>query len=558
MSSPLLSVEHLNITFQSHFAPVHAVNDLNFVLHQGESLALVGESGCGKSTTALALMQLLSKKAQISGNIRFDGQNLLGLSSGKMQQLRGKSLSMIFQEPMTSLNPVYTIGDQIIEVIRLHQSCSKQVARQRAIELLDLVKIPEPHRRVDAYPHQLSGGQRQRAMIAMAVSCQPKLLIADEPTTALDVTVQAQILNLLDQLRQEFSMSLLLITHDLGVVSQWTDHVAVMYGGVKVEEGQTQTVLTHPQHPYTQGLLATSLHGTQVKYYTEGALPEIHVTSDKVTGLQQFDVIQHQFQPDKPETQNTHDVLLDVQHLSCEYHVNKQVIQAVNDVSFSIKKGQVLGLVGESGCGKSTLSKTLLRLLRPKQGQIYLQGTDIAQLPEKLLKPHRSEIQMVFQDPYASLNPRHTVFDILDTILKVHGMSGKQDRKQQIATMLDRVGLPANSGYRYPHEFSGGQRQRIGIARALILKPSLVICDEPVSALDVSIQAQILNLLIDLKKAFNLSYLFISHDLAVVRYISDQVMVMQQGQIVEQNSAKQIWHQPQHAYTKTLIESIPV
>lgn len=567
----LLQIQGLDVLFplkqgsglgqqQSH---THAVSDLNLTLQRGRTLALVGESGCGKSTTALALMRLLPKYAKVSGRVMFDGQDLLRLSDTEMRHLRGNTLSMIFQEPMTSLNPVFTIGAQIIESFRQHQGLSKMAARQRTLELLDLVRIPEPHKRIDDYPHQLSGGQRQRVMIAMAVSCQPRLLIADEPTTALDVIVQTQILELLDELRRELSMAVLMITHDLGVVSEWADDVIVMYGGKPVEAGVVSSILQAPQHPYTRGLLDASLHGSGKIHYTQGALPEINVTTQTETNLagavtthQIFEVHTPAFVQNKP-VQALSLPLLAVENLHCEYLQGHNVIKAVRGVSFEIKTSETLGLVGESGCGKSTLSKALLRLLKPSSGSIVLNGNDITTLSERDLKPYRPQMQMVFQDPYASLNPRHTVYETLETVLRVHGVKDRQERYRRVMSILDDVGLLGSAAYRYPSEFSGGQRQRIGIARALIMKPALVICDEPVSALDVSIQAQILNLLSDLKHEYNLAYLFISHDLAVVRYMADNMMVMQNGQIVEAGTPEKIWQAPEQPYTQTLLASVP-
>ncbi|MGB6103332.1 MAG: ABC transporter ATP-binding protein [Pusillimonas sp.] len=552
---PLLQVEGLNVHFRGTQGLLHAVKDLNFAIAPEETLALVGESGCGKSTTALAIMRLLAPGASLSGRIAFGGANLLALSPREMRRLRGSEISMIFQEPMTSLNPVYTIGWQIVETLRQHEHLSAKAARQRAIELLDLVRIPEPQRRIDDYPHQLSGGQRQRVMIAMAVACRPALLIADEPTTALDVTIQAQVLSLLDGLRRDLSMGVLLITHDLGVVAEWADRVVVMYGGEQVEEGATQSLFLAPAHPYTQGLLGASLHAGKALHYSEARLPEIRTERDSETGGNRFTL----HTPDLPGrlARPQSRALLSVRNLRTDYQTRQGVVHAVDDVSFDIGAGQIVGLVGESGSGKSTLCKTLLRLIPAASGSIVFDGVDVAPLKESKLKAWRRRVQMVFQDPYASLNPRRTVFDILDTVLRVHEVGPAAERSRRIAAMLDRVGLPANAARRYPNEFSGGQRQRIGIARALILKPSLVICDEPVSALDVSVQAQILNLLVELKEDFNLSYFFISHDLAVVRYIADDVLVMNHGKIVESGRNRQIWDDPQHAYTRSLIASIP-
>ncbi|WP_224652721.1 ABC transporter ATP-binding protein [Pectobacterium versatile] len=551
---PLLDIQDLHVDFPGH----QAVRGLNLTINAGETLALVGESGCGKSATALSLMRLVAEPGKISGRILFDGQDLLTLPDRQMRQLRGNTLSMIFQEPMTSLNPVLSIGQQISETLRLHEALTPAQARTRAIELLDLVKIPEPARRVDDYSHNLSGGQRQRVMIAMAVACRPRLLIADEPTTALDVTIQAQILALLDNLRREFSMSLLLITHDLGLVAQWADRVAVMYAGQKVEEAQAADLFqssTHcfsPKHSYTRGLLATSLHMDQDRHYRTHRLAEIHhaPTDEGFTLLTPPTLIHRATDTDQPP-------LLSLKNIHTRYSTAQGKVLAVDDVSLTILPGETLGLVGESGCGKSTLSKTILRLLPPSHGQIVFDGQDITTLKEPRLKALRQRVQMIFQDPYASLNPRHSIQHILETPLIVHGLGDRSQRQQAIKNIIDRVGLPQSSLNRYPHEFSGGQRQRIGIARALVVRPSLVICDEPVSALDVSIQAQILNLLVELKNEMGLSLLFISHDLAVVRYIADRVMVMQNGRCVESGDHHSIWHQPQHPYTRKLIDAVP-
>ncbi|MEQ9843712.1 ABC transporter ATP-binding protein [Pectobacterium brasiliense] len=551
---PLVDIQDLRVDFPGH----QAVRGLNLAINAGETLALVGESGCGKSATALSLMRLVAEPGTISGRILFDGQDLLTLPDRQMRQLRGNALSMIFQEPMTSLNPVLSIGQQISETLRLHETLTPAQARTRAIELLDLVKIPEPARRVDDYPHNLSGGQRQRVMIAMAVACRPRLLIADEPTTALDVTIQAQILALLDNLRREFSMSLLLITHDLGLVAQWADRVAVMYAGQKVEEAQAADLFqssTHrfaPKHSYTRGLLATSLHMDQDRHYRTHRLAEIHhaPTDEGFTLLTPPTLIHRATDTSQPP-------LLSLKNIHTRYSTAQGKVLAVDDVSLTILPGETLGLVGESGCGKSTLSKTILRLLPPSHGQIVFDGQDITTLKESRLKALRQRVQMIFQDPYASLNPRHSIQHILETPLIVHGLGDRAQRQQAIKNIIDRVGLPQSNLSRYPHEFSGGQRQRIGIARALVVRPSLVICDEPVSALDVSIQAQILNLLVELKNDMGLSLLFISHDLAVVRYIADRVMVMQNGRCVESGDHHSIWHQPQHPYTRKLIDAVP-
>ncbi|ABE36068.1 nickel import ATP-binding protein NikE [Paraburkholderia xenovorans LB400] len=557
----LLEVRDLRVSFGAH----EAVRGLNFEVAQGETLALVGESGCGKSATALSLMRLVPAPAQVTGSVCFDGRELLDLSAPEIRAVRGRQISMIFQEPMTSLNPVLSIGAQIVETLRQHERLSKAAAWKRAIELLELVRIPEPQRRVFDYPHELSGGQRQRVMIAMAVACRPRLLIADEPTTALDVTIQARILELLDGLRRELSMSLLLITHDLGVVAQHADRVAVMLAGELVEEAPVEQLFTRPGHAYTQGLLGASLNLADDLHYQGWKLPEIrHGIADD--GKPTFAVVPRSARTGQYVTQTAvrsaahddapllalHDVRIDYPHRH-----GKSTLRAVDGVSLQIARGETVGLVGESGCGKSTLSKAILRLIPATRGQIRLRGTDLVPLRERELRPLRRHVQMVFQDPYASLNPRRTVGEILNTVLVVNGVDDARQRQLRIAAILDRVGLPGSALGRFPHEFSGGQRQRIGIARALVLEPDLLICDEPVSALDVSIQAQILNLLVELKRDLGLAYLFISHDLSVVRYIADRVHVMQAGRIVESGDHREIWRAPQHAYTRTLLEAIP-
>jgi peptide/nickel transport system ATP-binding protein len=554
----LLEVRDLKVAFGAH----EAVRGLSFDIAAGETLALVGESGCGKSATALALIGLLPETSRVSGSLRFDGRDLLGLSVRERRRLRGKDISMIFQEPMTSLNPVLSIGAQVVETLREHETLSRAAAWQRAVELLEMVQIPEPQRRAKDYPHELSGGQRQRVMIAMAVACRPRLLIADEPTTALDVTVQAHILDLLDSLRRELSMGLLLITHDLGVVAGHADRVAVMLAGEKVEEAKVDRLFAQPRHAYTQGLLGASLNLDDEVHYRAWKLPEIRHGTDE-QGRAVFNVIPRVARaPSVPRSDHRSaesTPLLSVRDLRIDYpqRSGHGVLSAVDGVSFEIGRGETVGLVGESGCGKSTLSKAILRLVNVTGGEIRLHGKDIAHMPERALRPLRRHVQMVFQDPYASLNPRRTVQDILDSVLIVNGVSDAATRRIRIAGIVDRVGLPSNTLGRYPHEFSGGQRQRIGIARALVLTPDLLVCDEPVSALDVSIQAQILNLLVELKQELGLAYLFISHDLSVVRYIADRVHVMQRGKIVESGQHHQIWKHPQHAYTRTLLDAIP-
>jgi peptide/nickel transport system ATP-binding protein len=563
----LLEVRDLRVSFGAH----EAVRGLNFDIAQGETLALVGESGCGKSATALSLMRLVPTPGRVTGSLRFDGRELLDLPAREIRAIRGQQISMIFQEPMTSLNPVLSIGTQIVETLRQHERLSKATAWKRAVELLELVQIPEPQRRVFDFPHELSGGQRQRVMIAMAVACRPRLLIADEPTTALDVTIQARILDLLDGLRRELSMALLLITHDLGIVARHADRVAVMLAGEKVEEAPVARLFTQARHPYTRGLLGASLNLAEDLHYRGWKLPEIRHGVDE-DGKPSFAVVPRSVRTGQYVADTDTDTdpalhaavpaeapLLALHEVRIDYpqRRGKTTLRAVDGVSLQIARGETVGLVGESGCGKSTLSKAILRLVPIVGGEIRLRGTDLVPLGERELRPLRRHVQMVFQDPYASLNPRRTVAQILDTVLVVNGIGNAQQRRARIATMLDRVGLPSSALGRFPHEFSGGQRQRIGIARALVLEPDLLICDEPVSALDVSIQAQILNLLVDLKRDLGLAYLFISHDLSVVRYIADRVHVMQAGRIVESGHHRDIWRAPQHPYTRTLLDAIP-
>jgi peptide/nickel transport system ATP-binding protein len=561
MMKAILDVDRLAVRFGAQ----HAVNQLSFTVHENEMLALVGESGCGKSTTALAIMRLLPASATLEGRIDFEGRDLIGLSKPTMRSIRGNAISMIFQEPMTCLNPIMTVGQQIVEVLRRHEPLSAGVAWRRATELLDLVRLPEPAKRAHDYPHSLSGGQRQRVMIAMAVACRPRLLIADEPTTALDVTIQAQILQLLDSLRRDLSMAVLLITHDLGVVGQYANRVAVMYSGETVEDGATQRIFTQPRHPYTKGLLGASLTLDQNLHYRKRRLTEIRSHIDTDTGLRDFSLSDERIgnAPNIVFTRSpyvrtpladTRAPLLAVRDLVTRYDGRGT---AVDGVSFDIGHDETVGLVGESGCGKSTLSRTILRLIPSASGTIGLDGQDITHLRGNKLRALRPQVQMIFQDSYASLNPRQHVVDILDAALVVHGVADKQERRRRIADITDRVGLAARSLQRFPHEFSGGQRQRIGIARALVLQPKLVICDEPVSALDVSIRAQVLNLLVELKQSLGLSYLFISHDLSVVRYIADRVLVMNAGKIVESGDHDTIWSRPAHAYTRSLIDAVP-
>jgi peptide/nickel transport system ATP-binding protein len=555
-ASPLLTIRGLEVWYPGGAA----VTDFNLSIRHNEVVALVGESGCGKSTVAAAITRLLSPKARTAGEILLDGSDLLAAPESVLRGVRGNDIAMIFQDPMTSLNPVLSIGVQIIEVLRRHKGLTGAAARARAIELLDLVRIADPHRRVDDFPHHLSGGQRQRVMIAMAVACEPRLLVADEPTTALDATIQAQVLELVAGLREQLSMSLLLITHDLGVVGQWADRVAVMRAGRKVEEGTRDEIFFSPRHPYSRGLLEATLHVAADSHYKRVRLAEMRKVDDVAAGEDDFTFSPATGRAPLPDSVAPAPVVppvLSVRDLVAQYSTRYGTISAVKGVSLTIGRGETLGLVGESGCGKSTLSKTIIGLNPVVSGEVVLDGVDIARLRGGALRPHRAKVQLVFQDPYASLNPRLRVGDMLEEVQLVQGQRDRAERQRHVRAMLDAVGLPAGAVARYPHEFSGGQRQRIGIARALILRPKLLICDEPVSALDVSVRAQILNLFVDLKQEFGLSYLFISHDLAVINYMADRVMVMQKGEVVETVDRDRLFSAASHPYTRQLIAATP-
>ena len=553
----VLEIDSLDV----RFGEARAVRGLSLSVDAGETLALVGESGSGKSATALSILRLLPGTASVDGRILFEGRDLLQLPPRQLEDVRGRDIGMIFQEPMVSLNPVLRVGEQIAETLVRHAGLSRRAARARTLELLAQVRLPRPVEMFERFPHHLSGGQRQRIMIAIAVACSPRLLIADEPTTALDVTVQAEILGLLDTLRRELSMSLLIITHDLGLVSQWADHVHVMYDGSILERGPVHAVLNHPQHPYTRGLLDAALHGDAARHYRHHRLPEIRKHRSADGEPWQFEL--HAAAPvaipsPQPAPENLDVPALEVRDLHVRYRNSKQqVVHAVRGVSFELRTGETLGLVGESGCGKSSLSKAIAQLLPVEQGQVLFEGQDLTQLSGTALGRARRPLQFVFQDPHGSLNPRHTVLEMLDLAQRqLTGLNAKA-RARAAQQMLEQVGLPRSAQLRYPHEFSGGQRQRLGIARALIQRPRVVICDEPVSALDVSVQAQVLNLLSELKERLGLTYLFISHDLAVVRYFTDRVLVMNQGEIVERGESEQVWAAPASSYTKQLLDAAP-
>jgi len=595
--SQLLSIQDLSISFSTENGPIPGVEHVNLEVRKGEIVALVGESGSGKSITSLSILQLLPQPPTLylSGRILFTGRNgrtidLLQQSPRQLQSIRGTEIAMIFQEPMTSLNPVFTCGDQVAEAIRAHRQISAEQAKIEAIALFEKVQLPDPANIYSRWPHQLSGGQKQRVMIAMAMSSRPSLLICDEPTTALDVTVQKTILRLIRQLQETEDMGVIFITHDLGVVAEIADRALVLYRGLVVEEGTVDQLFRHPRHPYTKGLLACrpALHKKgerlpMVSDFLEAAAPPPETSAPSTTPLPSG-TSAPSATPPPPETATPSEAapaaaaipaipadprstypVIQVRNLRVWYPKRKTLLgkvleytKAVDDVSFDVFEGETLGLVGESGCGKTTLGRALMRLAAPTGGHIVFEGTNMADLKASDLKNLRSRIQLIFQDPYSSLNPRLTVGSAIAEVLKVHGTaSTDQQRRQQVTELLEKVGLKTEHFDRYPHEFSGGQRQRIVIARALALRPSFIVCDESVSALDVSVQAQVLNLLNDLKKEFGFTVVFISHDLGVIRYISDRIMVMNRGRIEEIGSAEKVYNHPESAYTKRLIEAIP-
>ncbi len=548
----LVSINNLNIEARTRAGTLKVVNDLSFTIKKSETLCVVGESGCGKSVTALSLMSLLPEGILkvSSGDILFDNTNLAQLSEAELEGIRGNEISMIFQEPMTSLNPLFTVGEQVSEVIRRHKNLNKEKAWVSAVELLDAVKIPNPDKRAFDYPFQLSGGQRQRVMIAIALACQPKILIADEPTTALDVTIQAEILALINRLKEETGTAVMFITHDMAVVAQMADRVVVMHPGKKVEEGTVHEIFNNPQHEYTKSLLAAvpKLGEMASKKYPE---PMRLVGEKKPKAL-------------KPII-GTNEPLLKVNNLVTRYPVKGGVLRrtvarvhAVEDVSFTIMKGKTLSLVGESGCGKSTVGRSLIRLVEPTSGDVNLDGQNILSLNPKDMRKARSNIQMVFQDPFSSLNPQRPLFDQVAEPLRNYGTVKREVLQEKIGDLFDRVKLPRSFMQRYPHQLSGGQRQRIAIARALALNPKLIIADEAVSALDVSVQAQVLNLMMELQVDLGLSFLFISHDMAVVERVSHDVGVMYLGRLVEIGPRPSIFRNPQHPYTQDLLKAVPI
>ncbi|WP_027782830.1 MULTISPECIES: dipeptide ABC transporter ATP-binding protein [Burkholderia] len=565
----VVAVDDLSVTFRREGATFDAVRNVSFHVDRGETLAIVGESGSGKSVTSLALMRLVEHGGGeiTSGRIAFRRRggalvDLARASGATMRGIRGADIAMIFQEPMTSLNPVFTVGDQISEAIALHQSKGAAEARAEALRLLDLVRIPEARRVFARYPHQLSGGMRQRVMIAMALSCRPALLIADEPTTALDVTIQAQILQLIRGLQDEMNMGVIFITHDMGVVAEVADRVLVMYRGEKVEEGESDRIFATPAHRYTRALLAAvprlgSMQGTDVPE----KFPLLKVDGTNATAPTTASAANDA----QPLVDRAAPPILRVRDLVTRFPVKSgvfgrvsQYVHAVERVSFELRAGETLALVGESGCGKSTTGRSLLRLVESQSGSIEFDGRDISALKGPDLQALRRNIQFIFQDPFASLNPRLTVgFSIMEPLL-VHGVASGSEAQARVDWLLDKVGLPREAARRYPHEFSGGQRQRIAIARALALNPKVVIADESVSALDVSVQAQIVNLMLDLQRELGVAYLFISHDMAVVERVSHRVAVMYLGQIVEIGPRRAVFEAPQHPYTRKLMSAVPV
>jgi len=602
--TPLLEIENLRTWFHTEVGPARAVDGISFSINEGETYALVGESGSGKSVTALSIMQLLPKSIGYieNGSIRFCGTELTTRSAAQMREIRGNNISMIFQEPMTALNPVFTAGYQISEIFRLHQHMNRQEAKVRSIEMLDMVGIPEPAARFDNYPHELSGGMQQRVMIAMALACKPKLLIADEPTTALDVTIQSQILSLMSDLQKKTGTAILLITHDMGVVRENADRVGVMYAGNLVEEAPVDELFDHPAHPYTELLmraLPSQTHRKEKLDTIEGLVPkatqqlagcrfenrcparlaccatvpppDFTISENHTAACHLFSdstergAIEVSKEATLPSPLDTGTVRLTTTDLKIYFPLKKSMlgrtrghVKAVDGVSIQLHKGETLALVGESGCGKTTVGKSIIKLHKPTGGTVHFKDSDLARLNKRAMKTMRRNIQFVFQDPFSSLDPRQPVGEIITEGMAVHKIGRSQkERMEKAQSLLERVGLSPDMIYRYPHEFSGGQRQRIVLARALSTDPELLICDEATSALDVSVQAQILNLLKDLQAELKLSYIFITHDLSVVQYLADRVAVMYLGRIVEEGTAEEIFEGAKHPYTQALLSAAP-
>ena len=559
LSKPILSIVNLTVTFLNQQVKTPILKNVNFSLNENEILGVVGESGSGKSVTALTILGLLPKTISevTGGNIYYNNTDITLLTEEELQNIRGKEISMIFQEPMSSLNPSMTCGKQVAEILSQHTNLSKIAIKDEVLSLFEKVKLPNPKRIYKAYPHEISGGQKQRVMIAMAIACKPKVLIADEPTTALDVTVQSEIIKLLKSLQAEYKMSILFISHDLSLVSEIANQVMVMYKGEVVEHGSVDSIFKNPQHNYTKALIAS-------RPSTKNRLKLLPTISDILQDKINYEVITEEQRRQKHEDLYSKPPLLEINNVSKVFWnasgiFKKQIpFKAVNDVNFKIYEGETLGLVGESGCGKSTLSNLILQLDKATEGTIFYKGTDITKVSKSNLRKLRKDIQIIFQDPFASLNPRLSVGEAILEPMMVHQIgSNYKVRKEKVIQLLRRVGLDETAFDKYPHQFSGGQRQRIGIARAIALEPKLIICDESVSALDISVQAQVLNLLNELKDNFNFTYLFISHDLAVVKYMSDQLIVMKDGKIEESGEADSIYKSPVSDYTKKLIHAIP-
>ena len=559
MKNELLKITNLEISFkrEKEFFPV--IKTISYALNSNEILGIVGESGSGKSVSSLAIMGLLPPNiSKISnGEILFEGKNVADFSKKELQNLRGKEISMIFQEPMSSLNPSLKCGFQVVEILHQHTNLSKKEIKEEVLQLFSRVKLPNPEKIYESYPHQISGGQKQRVMIAMAIACKPKILIADEPTTALDVTVQNEIIQLLKDIQQETGMSIIFISHDLALVSEIANRVLVMYKGEIVEQGDAIDVFHNPKHIYTKALISS-------RPSLDVRLKRLPTIKDYLENSVKSEIISSEERQKSHEKLYKQDPILEVRNIEKEYFSTaglfgrKTGFKAVNDVSFKIYEGETLGLVGESGCGKSTLGNTILQLDKATAGQIFYRGVDITKLLSKDIRSLRKEIQIIFQDPYSSLNPRIPVGRAIMEPMKVHKLyKNDAERKAKTIEILERVGLGEEYFNRYPHEFSGGQRQRIGIARTIALQPKLIVCDESVSALDISVQAQVLNLLNELKENFGFTYIFISHDLAVVKYMSDQVLVMNKGKIEELADADVLYENPQKEYTKKLIAAIP-
>ena len=554
----MLSVQNLSISFQSNNEINTVVHNISFNLLPQQILGIVGESGSGKSVTSLAILGLLSNNAKVDGAVLFNDIDLTKISEKDFQKIRGNQISMIFQEPMSSLNPTLTCGFQVLEILKQHKKISNSDAKKEVIELFNKVKLPRAAEIYNQYPHQISGGQKQRVMIAMAIACKPQILIADEPTTALDVTVQKEIIELLKELQQETGMSIIFITHDLSLVSEIANTVLVMYQGNVVEQGEVKQVFKSPKHNYTKALINSkpNLNERLKKLPTVQNFMEEEINNEVYTTKQRAEF--HKKIYDKLP-------LLEVRNLATYFNSEgsfffgkKSTVKAVNNVSFKLFEGETLGLVGESGCGKTTLGRTILHLEKATKGEILYNQKDVTTLSKKELKKFRKEVQIIFQDPFSSLNPRIPVGKAIMEPMKIHGiLNSSKERKQYVFDLLEKVSLEPEHFYRYPHEFSGGQRQRIGIARTIALKPKLIICDESVSALDVSVQAQVLNLLNELKQDFGFTYIFISHDLAVVKYMSDQLVVMNKGKIEEIGDADLIYKTPKTNYTQKLIDAIP-